>query len=343
MYGRNQRISMNVRERFQAVMNFKPFDRLPLLEWCHWWDKTVERWVNDGDLPTTLTERYALCDHFGLDMYKQGWFGALGAVPYPKVHGAGIIQDLADYERLRPQMYPDPASAVDEAMWRQWAAQQARGEAVLWFTLEGAFWWPRTLFGIEPHMYAFYDHKDLMHQVIDDLATWELGVLDKILTYCTPDFMTFAEDLSYNHGPMLSKDLFDEFIAPFYRRMVPVLKKHGILAVVDSDGDIRLPTSWFEEVGVDGMLPLERQSGVDVAQLRRDHPKMRFIGCFDKMTMTKGEAAMRAEFERLLPTARQGGLILSCDHQTPPGVSYAQYQDYLKLFREYAQKAGTQA
>ena len=334
---------MNVRERFQSVMNFKPFDRLPLLEWCHWWDKTVERWVNDGDLPATLTERYALCDHFGLDMYKQGWFGAMGTVPYPEVHGQGVIQSQADYERLRPQMYPDPASAVDETMWRQWAAQQARGEAVLWFTLEGAFWWPRTLFGIEPHMYAFYDHKDLMHQVIDDLATWELGVLDKILTHCTPDFMSFAEDLSYNHGPMLSKDLFDEFIAPFYRRMVPVLKKHGILAVVDSDGDIRLPTSWFEEVGVDGMLPLERQSGVDVAQLRRDHPKMRFIGCFDKMTMTKGEAAMRAEFERLLPTARQGGLILSCDHQTPPGVSYAQYQSYLKLFREYAQKAATQA
>lgn len=324
-------------------MNFKPFDRLPLLEWCHWWDKTVERWVNDGDLPATLTERYALCDHFGLDMYKQGWFGALGTVPYPKVHGAGIIESQADYERLRPQMYPDPASAVDKAIWSQWAAQQARGEAVLWFTLEGAFWWPRTLFGIEPHMYAFYDHKELMHQVIDDLATWELAVLDKILTYCTPDFMSFAEDLSYNHGPMLSKDLFDEFIAPFYRRMVPVLKKHGILSVVDSDGDIRLPTSWFEEVGIDGMLPLERQSGVDVAQLRRDHPKMRFIGCFDKMTMTKGEPAMRAEFERLLPTARQGGLIISCDHQTPPGVSYSQYQDYLKLFREYAQKAAAQA
>jgi len=49
---------------------------------------------------------------------------------------------------------------------------------------------------------------------------------------------------------------------------------------------------------------------------------------------------MRAEFERLLPIAAQGGLFISCDHQTPPGVSYANYQTYLTLFREYSERAG---
>ena len=67
---------------------------------------------------------------------------------------------------------------------------------------------------------------------------------------------------------------------------------------------------------------------------------MRFIGCFDKMVMNRGESAMRAEFERLLPTAATGGLIVSCDHQTPPGVSYDDYRLYLRLFHEYAAKAG---
>jgi hypothetical protein len=67
---------------------------------------------------------------------------------------------------------------------------------------------------------------------------------------------------------------------------------------------------------------------------------MRFIGHFDKMTMNQGEARMRQEFECLLPTAAKGGFLISCDHQTPPGVSYAQYQTYLGLFREYAHRAG---
>ena len=63
---------------------------------------------------------------------------------------------------------------------------------------------------------------------------------------------------------------------------------------------------------------------------------MLMIGAFDKMTMNRGEAAMRAEFERLMPVARAGGLVISVDHQTPPGVSYDDYRLYLRLFREYA-------
>lgn len=69
------------------------------------------------------------------------------------------------------------------------------------------------------------------------------------------------------------------------------------------------------------MLPRERQTGVDIAKLRTLYPGMFFIGHYDKMVMPQGEAAMRAEFERLLPVAAQGGFIISCDHQTPPGVS----------------------
>ena len=164
--------------------------------------------------------------------------------------------------------------------------------------------------------------------------------MDEVCAICAPDFMTFAEDMSYNHGPMLSKDLFDEFMKPYYDRVIPKLRERNILTVIDSDGDVTVPAYWFEEAGLQGILPLERQAGVDIAGLRADHPRMRYIGHFDKMTMNRGEAAMRAEFERLLPTAARGGFLISCDHQTPPGVSLRDYQLYLSLFREYAAEAG---
>jgi uroporphyrinogen-III decarboxylase len=70
--------------------------------------------------------------------------------------------------------------------------------------------------------------------------------------------------------------------------------------------------------------------------LRAKHPTLLMLGGFDKMVMHRGEAAMRAEFERLLPVWRGGGFVLSCDHQTPPGVSLADYALYTRLLREYA-------
>jgi hypothetical protein len=329
---------MTPRERFQAVMGFAPFDRLPVVEWAGWWTQTIDRWHGEG-LPADLTDRYDICRHFGLDVWMQEWFRpSRRDCPQPVAHGAGILIDEAGYEAIRPYLYPQPA--VDVQRWQQWAALQARGEVVLWITLDGYFWFARGLLGIERHLLAFYDQPELLHRINDDLTEYSLAVIDELCAVCTPDFMTFGEDMSYNHGPMLSKGLYDEFMAPYYRRIVPRLRDRGILPLVDSDGDITSPVDWFEEVGLGGALPLERQSGVDMAQLRQAHPDLCFVGHFDKMTMNRGEAAMRDEFERLLPTAAQGGFCISCDHQTPPGVSYEQYGLYLRLFHEYAEEAG---
>lgn len=106
--------------------------------------------------------------------------------------------------------------------------------------------------------------------------------------------------------------------------------------IVDSDGDITKPAAWFERAGIEGILPLERQAGVDMNVLRKLYPKQLYIGAFDKMVMHHGEAAVRTEFERLLPAAHKGGLIISVDHQTPPAVSLDDYRLFLRLFNEYA-------
>lgn len=317
-------------------MSFKPFDRLPVMEWASWWDKTIDRWHTEGLAPEI--GRGDLKRHLGLDLDLQHWvYPRTQHCPKPAFHGGPIMQTEADYDRIRPFLYP---RNIDFSPWAARAKLQAAGDAVLWFTVDGFFWFPRTLFGIEPHLYAFYDQPQLMHRINQDLTDWMIWVTDRICEFCTPDFMTFGEDMSYNHGPMLSRELFDEFMKPYYRQVIPHLKSRNILPIVDSDGDITVPAVWFEEAGIEGILPLERQAGVDVARIRSEHPRMRFIGCFDKMCMNKGEAAMRAEFERLIPVAAQGGLIISCDHQTPPGVSWSDYQLYLRLFREYALEAG---
>ena len=329
---------MTNRERFQALMDFKPVDRLPMVEWASWWNQTIERWQGEG-LPAEMRDPHTIRRWFGLDSYRQEWLRPRGAgFPPPAHHGAGVLNNETEYEALLPTLY---TNHFNLDAWRVWAEEQARGETVTWITLEGYFWFPRTLLGIENHLYAFYDQPELMHRMNQDLTDYNLRMLDELCEVCTPDFMTFGEDMSYNHGPMLSKDLFDEFMLPYYRQLVPELRKRGILAIIDSDGDITESVPWFEEAGLDGILPLERQSGVDLAVIRERHPRMRFIGHFDKMIMHQGEAALRAEFERLMPVARQGGFIISVDHQTPPGVSLEDYRLYLHLFQEYAQSCGT--
>ena len=172
-----------------------------------------------------------------------------------------------------------------------------------------------------------------------DLAAYAQRALEAAFTVLTPDFLMLSEDMSYNHGPMLSKACFDEFLAPYYRQVVPLLHSHDVPLIIDTDGDVEPMIPWLMECGIDGVLPLERQAGVDVCALREQYPDFLFIGAYDKMAMRRGTADMRSEFERLLPAMRSGGFVPSCDHQTPPDVPLERYREYVAMLHDYARRA----
>ncbi|MFZ4397318.1 MAG: uroporphyrinogen decarboxylase family protein, partial [Kiritimatiellia bacterium] len=211
--GESKSVGLTPRERFRRVLAFeKPGDRLPMVEWAAWWDLTTDRWKTEGlsaDLDWEGTLR-----HFGLDVLL-----CVGASPH-----SAAIQNQSDYDRVKPGLYSEEniAGAVRHAA--SLRERHERGEVIIRIWLDGFFWYPRRLFGIENHLYAFYDHPKLMHQINRDLTAFNIKYLNAVLDVLTPDMVGFAEDMSYNNGPMLSKEAFDEFLLPYYRQVVPVAK-----------------------------------------------------------------------------------------------------------------------
>jgi len=326
--------SETVRSRFAKVLNgAMPEDRLPVIEWATWWDLTVNQWRSEG-LPEDL-DKEGIKRWFGLDVDYQAWLPSIAANAPPPADGEPWVRNEGDYEALLPFLYPDPVP-FDRGAWRGWAKEHSAGDCIAWITLDGFFWFPRSLLGIEPHFYAFFDQPELLKRMARDLAEYHHRCIEEFCQVCVPDFMTFAEDMSYNHGPMLSNELFDDFLAPYYRIVVPELERRGIVPLIDSDGDVEPMIPWLEEVGIRGILPLERMAGVDVARIRANHPNWIMIGGFDKTVMHRGRRAVRNEFDRLMPTLVQSRFVPSVDHQTPPEVSLSEYRDYLAILREVA-------
>ncbi len=324
---------MNHVERFRALMEFQDVDRIPRWEWAMWWDKTIERWHDEG-LPAELTDIFDIHEYFGLDPYKQYWFSTTDAtIEAEQHHVEGIVSSMGDYLAHRPHLFPDHSDAIRGM--KPWIERQDEGEAVIWITLEGCFWFPRTLMGFTKLMLAFYDQPELLHKLNQDLLDFNLDLLDKIERVGRPTFMTVAEDMSYNDGPMIGRGLTDEFLSPYYRKMLARAKEMEMLTIVDTDGDVTLLVPWLLANGIEGVLPLERQAGVDGMSMRKQFPRLAMVGHYNKMVLKHGEAAMREEFERLAPVIQSGGFIPSVDHQTPPGVSLENYRIYLRLLDEY--------
>ena len=88
---------MNSRERFLKTINFEqPDDRLPMVEWAAWWDKTIERWQSER-LQSHLDWDGQL-NHFDIDVLDCISASIRGpGCPQPDHHGAGIITDEESY------------------------------------------------------------------------------------------------------------------------------------------------------------------------------------------------------------------------------------------------------
>lgn len=311
-------------------------DRLPVIEWAPWWDQTLDRWYREG-LPHSLTDNTLIAEYLGLDSMRLYWARALSpALPPPAAHGAPLIKNEKEYLHHKSQNTLFSEQPFDRDDLQKWTPKIRAGHTIMWAALEGFFWHPRTLLGIEPHLYAFYDQPGLMHRINEDLLHYHLKTLDLLCQYATPVFITLAEDMSYNHGPMISKDLFDEFLAPYYRQLLPEIKKRGIIPFVDSDGNIYPLIPWLLEAGFEGLLPLERMAGVDINRIRNEFPHFKMIGGFDKTVMRRGLAALKREFERIRPVMQSGGYVPGVDHQTPPDVSLANYRDYIALLKTFS-------
>lgn len=324
---------MSNRDNLLAVLNFEKPERMPMIEWASFWDKTVDNWRKAN--PNCPFNSKELFRFFGLDCHEQFWISPRSPkCPAAKSYGSPIITTKKEYNEIKKHLYPEKVLKDLENCLKSIKEAHTRGETAIWYTLEGFFWFPRTLLGIENHLYSFYDEPDLLIEINSDLTAFHKRTLETIYSILSPDFMTFAEDMSYNNGPMLSKELYDEFIKPFYDKIVPLIKRHGTKVFIDTDGQVEPLISWFLSCGIEGCLPLERMAGVDVNRIRKNYPRWLMIGGYDKTVMSKGKKAIKKEFLRLLPAIESGGFIPAVDHQTPPDVSEEDYRTFLRLFKE---------
>ena len=293
---------MTNKERWESILKSHslPDDRLPMIEWSIWWTETIKRWESEG-MPANLGEQ-GVHRYFNLDEHCQFMVSALGAsCPRP-----ARVNCEKDYDDIKKHLFAAENIGQFTETAKEIASRKPEDKCPVSLLVHGFFWFPRDLFGIENHFYAFYDHPKLMHKMNRDLLEYNKYAIDEICKVSSPDILCLYEDMSYNHGAMLSKEMFDEFIAPYYKQLIPYAKKRAMSVFVDTDGNVESLIPWYIETGVQGVTPLERQAGVDVVRILTEYPEFLAMGGFDKMTMHRGEATMRTEFERILPAMKTG-------------------------------------
>ncbi len=359
---------MNPRERFRAVMDYQPFDRLPVY-YFGYWAETLERWMHEG-----LPDASAIAEATGLDAdWEAGMWDAhglvqvgplspeplkvleetddyrvirtpLGAVQKEGKGSSSIPQHIEEalkptresWERFRHFLDPaDPARQVPG--WEAKAEELNRRQRVTTFLAGSLYGWPRDWLGTEGISFLPYDDPALFEEIIEHMAEYFMELYCPVLARAQFDFAYFFEDCCFSNGPLFSPQIYRRFYHKHYRKMTDFYHAAGVkFVLIDSDGKVDdLVPCWLES-GFDILFPIE--VGIwkaDPREFRRKYGRrVRMMGGVDKHIIAQGETAIRAALEPLKPLAAEGGYIPLPDHRIPPDCSLDQFRNYVEIFKE---------
>ena len=75
-------------------------------------------------------------------------------------------------------------------------------------------------------------------------------------------------DYAGNSGPMMSVELFRQFMRPPLKRMVDMIHEEGALCIKHSDGDLYPLLDMIVSAGPDGINPIEPVAGMELKKVK---------------------------------------------------------------------------
>ena len=369
---------MNARERFLRTMQFQSVDRVPYHE-LGIWGQTHERWFNEG-LPRDVLHGnfFQGEEYFGMDRrdfidIKAGMIPPFdpevmeederimvyrdergitrrtikegtvrGTRPSMDQYLRFPVENRADFHELKKRY--SPRSPVRYPPWwddkvRSWKDC----DYPLCLLVNAAFGFystPRQWMGTENLSVAFYDDPTLVHEMMDFLAEFFIETVRRAVEDVAIDYFNFFEDMAYKTAPLISPQMFREFMLPRYKRVIDFLRSHGVkIVIVDSDGNMESLIPLFLEAGVTGVWPLEIAAGMDPVKLRKEYGQdLTLSGGIDKRVLAQDRKAIEGEMLSKVPHLLEaGGYIPTVDHSVPPDVPYENFLYYLDLKEKIAE------
>jgi uroporphyrinogen decarboxylase len=370
---RRKIVSPTPREIFNNAMHFEsPGRTLATLGGI--WPSAIERWHDEG-LPAEIQTVPQIIEHFGLQPHI--WTGpraetftwphferevvAEDAETITYVNATGVVQrdfkidayksmphfesypikgpeDWAAY-RERLQWTPERVGADWEKQKEQFRASDAP-VIVDMDKVGGLYGGLRDIIGVEAISYLYYDEPEMVQEMMDTLVALFERLVEALFTDYTPDAICLYEDMAYKNGPLVSVDHVRDWMVPRYKRMVAAAKRAGVpLVLLDSDGNVEKLIPLWLEAGIDGVVPMEVQAGMDVAEYGVEYPTLRMMGGVDKKALAAGGEKLDAEMEKIARAVERGGYVPFFDHGLPHDVPYAHFVEYVGRLKEVTGQA----
>jgi hypothetical protein len=320
---------MNERERFHRVFRGQPVDRPPLLDEGVR-EEVLEGWQKQG-MPAGRTH----LEIFGLTPHEN-----VGPdVRFSSRYAGRVLT-------LRPREYRHAFRVSDDRFPEDWIPTVRRlyhreHIVCVWasrgfFQALGVGDWPtfrQALLEVARHPVRVRNRMEIYSEFC-------ARMLEKTLLDVDPDFLYLSEPISDNQGPLISPDMFEEFMIPVYREIIGVARAHGIEHfLVNTYGNTAklLPAMIRAGVNILWVSEAAETPDMDYRALRRRHgPGLGLIGGIPlSLLRPDSEQGMSDRLrEIVVPLLESGRYIPLAGGRVREEVSWPVYKRYRRTLAD---------
>jgi len=364
---------MNHKERFRAMFNGEPVDRIPVY-FFGTWHETKARWKNEGLDTVALINsdpgpqvpdmdpdwEVGLWDCHGLiNSYAIGNISPLvleetaeyiiqktslgdiikgskigSSISYAIEHGLEPTRE--SWEKYKSYLNPNDPDRYNTD-WEQKADELNKKDRVIAFMGGSLYGWLRGFMGIENLSCLMYDDPELLEEMVSYMTDYFMVLFEKLVKKVRFDFVYFFEDCCGADGPLFSPAIYKSIFDKHYQRLINFYKENGVpFALIDSDGKVEKFIPLWLNSGFDIIFPLEVGTWeASPVKLRKQFgSRLKMLGGINKHVITKGEIAIREHLMEVKAVVKEGGFIPIPDHRIPPDCSYKEFLTYIRIYNE---------
>jgi len=321
---------MNARDRFLAVLNGQPVDRMPFFEEEIRPD-VLEAWHRQG-LPASVTAANYRA-YLGLDR--------LGYIHTRFSPVEGAITGPESLWRIIRHYQEHPVKYLTAEFWQDKAAEYQGRDLPLGVQGWNGFQLP--LFPPDPanehnewdNLINLYiqlkDNPETVAEALSFIADYYIAIVQLALRYLDFDYVILREPIASPIGPVISPRDFVRLVLPQYHKLVAAYRRMNVpIILFSSISNVRPLLPLVVAAGVDGLMITQiMNAGVDYVQIGRQFPHVGLIGGIESVTLLEStEAVVHEVKKKAVPLLKRGHWLPALDDNARANVPYRRFLAY---------------
>jgi uroporphyrinogen decarboxylase len=304
---------MQPRERVFAALQHQIPDRVPRFEiWIDGLlhelgqDDPVDAYVNLGQDCVMMPSRFPPGSNAwrdGVDEWGRVW------------QGGTYVDGVVDTEESLEQYSPALCQAEQRFDAERVQAVRARypHHCLIFGTHNGPLTAGYLAMGFERFFRCLVEKPTFVQRLLTARTDWAIAVYQRAVALGA-DVLVLGDDAAHGGGPLISPQMWREFVLPHHRRIVQAL---DVPIIWHSDGNVERLLPMAVEAGFVGIHGLDPIAGMDLAAVKRSFGRdLTLVGNVDVRVLCGSDlGAVRREVDRCIGQGAPGGgyMIASCN------------------------------